>query len=90
VRATRVLLFTLAAAVGFAGGWRLAGRHLERHKAALFATSRMRRMAALSYLAGQDGPEALQLLRDYIAWEPSPPLRRRAQRVMRRMRRTVA
>lgn len=89
MRATRVLVFSLAAVAGFAMGWRLAGRHLERHKADLFATSRLRRRAALSYLAGRDGPETIHLLRDYIAWEPSSPLRRRAQRMMRRMRRTV-
>jgi hypothetical protein len=89
VRTTRALSFSVAALVGFAVGWRLAGRHLERHKADLFATSRLRRTAALSYLAGQDRPETVQLLRDYISWEPSAPLRRRARRLLRRMRRNL-
>lgn len=89
MNATRALVFSMAAAVGLVIGWRLAGRHLERHKTDLFAPSRVRRSAALSYLAGQGGAEAVHLLRDYIAWEPSRPLRRRAQRMMRRMRRTV-
>jgi hypothetical protein len=85
VKTTRAVLVTLAIAAGAAVGWRLAGRHLERHKAALFSQSRIRRRAALGYLAGQESAETVRLLRDFIAWEPTAPLRRRAARLARRM-----
>jgi len=85
VRTTKAVLVTLAVAAGLAIGWGLAGRHLERHKAALFSQSRIRRRAALGYLAGQESAETVRLLRDFIAWERNPSLRRRAQRLVRRM-----
>ena len=87
MKATRAIAVTLAVVAGFALGWRLAGRHLERHKAALFNPNRLRRLAALGYLAGQENPETIRLLRDYIAWEQSTTLRRRARRLVGRMER---
>jgi hypothetical protein len=81
---------SLAAVVGLALGWRLAERHLERHKADLFSPNRFRRLAALSYLAGQDSVGTIRLLKDYLAWEPSAMLRRRASRVVRRMEESLA
>ena len=62
MKAPRAVAFTVAALAGFTLGWRIAGRHIEQHKSDLFSTSRIKRMAALSYLAGQDGPEAFQVL----------------------------
>lgn len=90
MKATRTVAFSLAAAAGFALGWFLAGRHLERHKADLFSANRFRRLAALSYLAGERRVETLHLLRDYMAWERTPALRRRAARVVRRMEARLA
>lgn len=90
MRPGKALIFSLAALAGLAAGWMLAGRHLERHKADLFSSNRLRRMAALSYLAGQDGPEVFQALSDYLAWEPSSTLRNRAARLLKRMERTMA
>ena len=90
MRATRSLAFIVAALSGTALGWYVAGRHLERHKADLFSANRFRRLAALSYLAGEDGVATLQLLRDYIAWEPTAPLRQRASRMLRRMEAQLA
>jgi hypothetical protein len=75
---------------GFAAGWYLAAGHVRRHKAALFSPIRFRRLTALSYLAGQGSVENIRLLRDYVAWEPSPILRRRAARMIRRMEATLA
>jgi hypothetical protein len=89
VKAPRAVAFTVAALAGFTLGWRIAGRHIKRHKSDLFSTSRIKRMAALSYLAGQDGPEAFQVLQDYVSWEPTTTLRRRAHRLMRQMRRNL-
>jgi hypothetical protein len=47
-------------------------------------------LAALSYLAGQVRVETVRLLADYIAWEPSAPLRQRAIRVKRRIEHELA
>ena len=50
----------------------------------------MRRLAALGYLAGQDGVETARLLRDYLAWERQPVLRRRAEAILKRLKTTLA
>ena len=89
MKATRAVAFSLACGAGFALGWYLAGRHLEEHKEALFSPNRFKRLAALSYVAGQDSVETVRLLRDYVAWEPSAALRRRAERVLQRMTATL-
>ena len=66
------MLLSFSVATGVAVGWRLAGRHLERHKSALFSASRFRaprrRLAACRW---QENPTTVRLLRDYIAWEPT-------------------
>lgn len=79
----RPLSVGLAAVAGLAAGWVLAQRYLERHQAALFSPKLRRRHAALGYLAGRPAPDTLRLLRDYLAWERHPILRRRAARVVR-------
>jgi hypothetical protein len=50
----------------------------------------MRRLAALGYLAGQEGVETARLLRDYLAWERQPMLRRRAEGILKRLESTLA
>ncbi len=90
MKATRTIAFSVAAATGFVAGWYLAGWHVERCKADLFSASRYRRLAALSYLAGQERVETLHLLRDYLAWEPMAALRRRATRMVRRLEEHLA
>jgi len=85
VKTTKAVAFSLAAVAGFAAGWYLAGRHLTHHREDLFSPNRLRRMAALGYLAGQVRVETVRLLADYIAWEPLAGLRKRAERVRRRM-----
>jgi hypothetical protein len=50
----------------------------------------LRRLAALGYLSGHPGPEAVRVLRDYLAWEAHPALRRRAESIMRRMESKLA
>jgi hypothetical protein len=66
-------------------GWLLAQRYLDRHRAALFSPRLLRRHAALGYLAGRPSPDAVRLLRDYLAWERHPVLRRRAAKVVREL-----
>jgi hypothetical protein len=81
----RGLLFTGGAMVGAAAGWVLAQRRLTFHRRDLFSARPMRRLAALGFLAGQGGVETVRLLRDYVAWERQPVLRRRAETILRRL-----
>jgi hypothetical protein len=43
----------------------------------------------LGYLGGQPGLETARILTDYIGWERDVTLRRRAQRLLRRMHATL-
>lgn len=59
---------------------------ISRHRRDLFSSHPLRRLAALGYLAGEEASiDAVQLLRDFIAWEPRPLLRRRAVQLLSRM-----
>lgn len=77
------------AALGFVGGAAVGlvlwSRQVHRSRRELFNRSPLRRLAALGYLAGQPGVEAARLLADYLNWETQPLLRRRGERVLRRM-----
>lgn len=58
----------------------------SRHSRNLFSPQPLRRLAALGYLHGRDATvEGVQLLRDFVAWEPRPLLRKRAGRILDRM-----
>jgi hypothetical protein len=85
VRVPRPLVVALAVAAGLAAGWSLSRRYLRHHHGALFSPRPRRRHAALGYLAGRPTPETVRLLRDYLAWERHPVLRRRAARVVREL-----
>ena len=89
MKALRPMCFALASVFGAVAGWLLAQRYLERHQAALFSPKLRRRHAALGYLVGRPGPDTLRLLRDYLAWERHPVLRRRARRVVRELEHAV-
>jgi hypothetical protein len=76
---------------GFVGGivagllvWNAQMRRCRRD---LFSPNAMRRYAALGYLGGHPGLETAQLLTEYVRWETKPLLRRRAERLLRRMHR---
>jgi hypothetical protein len=77
-----VLLGVMA---GLAVGWIVAERHLGRHRQDLFSPRPLRRFAALGNVAAVEGVETVRLLRDYLAWERHPVLRRRATAIVRRM-----
>ncbi len=87
---SRGLLFTGGAVFGAAAGWVLAQRRLTFHRQDLFNPKPMRRLAALGYLAGQTDVETARLLRDYLAWERQPMLRRRAEVILKRLESTLA
>ena len=80
---TKALLFGLG--VGAVIGVMVAQQNMGRHRRDLFSPRPLRRLAALGYLNGHPSVESVRLLRDYLAWEPQPLLRRRAETVMRRM-----
>lgn len=63
---------------------------MSRSRRDLFSASSVRRLAALGYLAGQPASiDTVLLLRDYIAWEPRPLLRKRAVGTLARMERAL-
>jgi hypothetical protein len=86
---SRGLTFAGGVAFGAVAGWVMAQRRLETHRRDLFSPRPLRRLAALGFLAGQDGVDTVRLLRDYLAWERQPMLRRRAEAIVRRMQATL-
>ncbi len=82
---TRTKVLLLAFGIGAAFGVVLAQRSMGRHRMDLFSPRPLRRLSALGYLSGHPSVEAVRLLRDYVAWERSPVLKRRAETVVRRM-----
>jgi hypothetical protein len=81
----RTLKLVAAAAVGFVVGNALAQRSMGRWRTALFSARPLRRVAALGYLSGHPSVAAVRVLKDYLAWEEHPALRRRAESLVRRM-----
>ena len=81
----RTAFFVGAVAAGVLVGALMAQRSMGRWRNSLFSPRPLRRFAALGYLSGHPGPEAVRVLRDYLAWEAHPALRRRAESIMRRM-----
>ncbi|MGE0352362.1 MAG: hypothetical protein AB7I33_14930 [Gemmatimonadales bacterium] len=86
----RSFLFTGGVLAGLSAGWVLGQQHLRTQRSALFSPSPVRRHAALGYLAGREDIETARLLRDYLAWERTPMLRRRALAILRRLEATLA
>jgi hypothetical protein len=86
---SRSWVFVGGVLAGAAGGWLLAQQRFSYHRRDLFSPRPLRRLAALGYLAGQDGVDTVRLLRDYLAWERQPMLRRRAEAIVRRMEATL-
>jgi hypothetical protein len=51
----------------------------------LFSRSPVRRLAALGYISGRPGIDAVRLLTEYVSWERRAVLRRRGEKLLRRM-----
>ncbi len=62
-----------------------AQHSMGRHRRDLFSGRPLRRLSALGYLSGHGSVETVRLLRDYLAWEQHPMLRRRGEAIARRM-----
>lgn len=71
--------------VGAVLGTMLAQHSMGRHRRDLFSPRPLRRMSALGYLNGHPSVESVRVLRDYLTWERHPMLRKRAERIVRRM-----
>jgi 2-polyprenyl-6-methoxyphenol hydroxylase-like FAD-dependent oxidoreductase len=82
---SRTVVIAGGVAAGAVAGWLLAQRRFAVHRRALFDRRADRRRAALGFLAGQSGVGTVRLLRDYLAWEQHPVLKRRAEAIVRRM-----
>nr|AKQ04647.1 hypothetical protein [uncultured Gemmatimonadetes bacterium Rifle_16ft_4_minimus_7] len=80
----------IALGVGALLGIVLAQYSMGRHREDLFSRRALRRLSALGYLSGHPSVEAVRLLRDYLAWEEHPMLRRRAEAIVRRMEAKLA
>lgn len=74
---------------GFVAGFALWTRQQRVDRQSLFSRNPVRRLAALGYLRSQADEQTVTLLREYLAWEPKPELRRRARRLMRRVQRSL-
>lgn len=85
---TRVAL--VASVLGLATGVGLAQHSISRYRRALFSARPLKRLSALGYLSAHPSVETVRLLRDYIAWEQQPMLRRRAEAIARRMEAKLA
>jgi hypothetical protein len=70
---------------GLAGGALLWSVQMHLSRRNLFSRSPVRRFLALGHVGGEASLEHAVLLREYVAWETRPMLRRRAQFALRRM-----
>jgi hypothetical protein len=90
VRAARVGGYAAVGfAVGVAAGVLVWSSQMRRFRQDLFNPSPMRRLAALGYLRGSDASASARVLRDYVRWERSPSLRKRGERLLRRLERNI-
>ena len=78
-----------AVTAGFLGGLIIGllvwSTQIRRSRRDLFSRNPVRRLAALGYIGGQPSVEAARLLTEYVSWERRASLRRRAERLLRRM-----
>lgn len=88
LRTTGLVILTAGAIVAL--GALVVRDQIARHRRDLFSARALQRLAALSYLSGLGASvELVQLLRDFVAWEPSHLLRRRARQILLRMERQL-
>jgi hypothetical protein len=86
----RYKVLLAAAAMGLVVGVVFAQESISRYRRALFSSRPLKRLSALGYLSAHPSVDTVRLLRDYIAWERQPMLRRRAEAIARRMEAKLA
>ena len=74
---------------GFIAGAIVWSTQIHRSRRELFNPRPWRRLAALGYLAGRPGLDTVQLLTDYVRWEQHGPLRKRGEKLLKRMQRQL-
>lgn len=79
----RSSLFSAGMLGGFVAGFTLWSRQQVVDQHSLFSRNPVRRLAALGVLRGRSDEQTVSLLREYLAWEPRPQLRRRAHHLLR-------
>lgn len=93
-RTSTVLRIAGAALLGIAAiaglGIYLARDQMVRHRRDLFSQHPLRRLAALGYLKSHPEADDLPLLRDYMAWEERPLLRKRAAAILEGLEESLA
>ncbi len=82
-------VFSTGLALGLVTGLAAWGAQVSRSRQALFHPRPTRRMAAISYLRARPSVDSVRLLREYVAWEVHPVLRRRGQRALQRVERAL-
>ena len=88
LRTTGIILLTVGAVAAI--GTIVVRDQIDRHRRDLFSPRALRRFAALGYLGGLSASvELVQLLRDFVAWEPRMLLRKRAAQILERMERQL-
>jgi hypothetical protein len=80
---------TDAVAAAFLGGLVLGAfvwsTQIHRSRRELFSRSPVRRLAALGHLSAHPGLDTARILTEYLGWERHLGLRRRGERLLRRM-----
>jgi len=80
---------TKAVTAGFLGGLIIGllvwSTQIRRSRRDLFSRNPVRRLAALGYIGGHPSVDAARLLTEYVQWERRSALRRRGERLLRRM-----
>ncbi len=93
-RLERTLKYAGFAVLGAAAlsliGVLLARDQMTRHRNDLFSPHPLRRLAALAYLRSHPDIDNVLLLRDYLAWEERPLLRKRAATILQGMEERLA
>lgn len=86
-RKLRITAITLLAAGAAGAVLALIVRdQITRHQRDLFSPYFWRRLAALGFMKREEtSVDNINLLRDFVAWEPSRLLRSRARMIVRRM-----
>jgi len=78
-----------AVTAGFLGGLIIGllvwSTQIRRSRRDLFSRNPVRRLSALGYIGGHPSVDTARLLTEYVSWERRPTLRRRAERLLRRM-----
>ena len=89
VRTTAFAVLAVAAVA--AVGVLLVRDQISRSRRDLFSPHPLRRLAALEYLGSVTASvDTVLLLRDFLAWEPRPLLRKRAGAVLARLEAALA